>query len=119
MKIFLVVFTLSFLFLSCAYNKTELPLPQQDDEPTITYTNFVKSMIDSNHCLECHVPGVGEPAPWDYRTYNGIKTVAISGALKTRAIDRIGPDPMPKGFPALSQGIRDTLLMWINQGAQQ
>ena len=117
MKTILGIITISFLITSCAYNKSELPEPLEEEVnvPKITYTNYVKTMIDNNHCLECHISG-GIAAFRDYTTYNGIKTVAASGELKNRAIDNNGVS-MPMGYPPLDQNIKDTLQMWINQGA--
>lgn len=118
MKLFFCLGAFSFFFFSCAYNKSELPTPEEGEEqPVITYTNYVKSMIDSNHCLECHVSG-GTASFRNYTTYSGIRDVAISGELRRRAIDGVTPT-MPLGYPELSQPIKDTLLLWINQGAQE
>jgi len=118
MKYTLILISL-FILSSCSYNKDELPEPLEEElvvnVPEITYTNYVKTMIDNNHCLECHISG-GPAAFRDYTTYSGIKVVALSGELKNRAIDNNGVS-MPKGYPALPQGIKDTLQMWIDQGA--
>jgi hypothetical protein len=117
----LVLLIISFVAVSCAYNKEELPEPVTEivvipNNPVtpITYTSHIKSMVDNNHCLECHVVG-GVAAFRDYTTYSGIKIVALSGELKSRAIDNNGVS-MPQGYPPLAQNIKDTLQMWIDQG---
>lgn len=118
MKNSFLLFVLGFCIISsCSYNKYELPIPTETIDPTIvvSYTDFTKRMIDNNHCLECH-SGPSPAAGRDYSTYNGIKSVADNGLLKLRAIDG-GAPTMPLGYPELSQPIKDTLQMWIDQGA--
>lgn len=114
----LLIFGLSFY--ACSYNKLELPAPKVDttiviDQNSITYTNFTKSLINNNHCLECH-SGPSPAAGRDYSTYSGIKDVALNGQLMARAINGVAPT-MPYGYPELNQGLKDTLTLWINQGA--
>ena len=44
------------LFVSCAYNKTELPEPEKEKNPspsTITYTSHAKAILDAK-CATCH-----------------------------------------------------------------
>ncbi len=113
-----------FLMLnSCVYNelKKDLPVPDEREED-ITYTNYVKNIIENNHCLECHVPGFntdGTPAAnRDYRTYPGVKQVVDEGHFKAHVIDGIAPT-MPLGYPELPQDIKDKLTLWINQGAKE
>ena len=115
-SIILIVF---FTLNACSYNKLELPEPTPLEEPEtiITYNSFTKRMIENNHCLECH-SGSSPAAGRDYSTYSGIKDVAQNGLLKLRAIDGQAPS-MPLGYPELDQNIKDTLTLWINQGAQQ
>jgi len=110
----LILSVISFVAVSCSYNKEEIPEPIEEAVPTITYTSHIKSIVDNNHCLECHILG-GTAAFRDYTTYSGIKIVALSGELKSRAIDNNGVS-MPKGYPPLAQDIKDTLQMWIDQG---
>jgi hypothetical protein len=116
---FLIIFLGSSFLIACSYNKLELPEPTPLEEPEtiITYNSFTKRMIDNNHCLECH-SGPTPAAGRDYSTYSGIKDVAQNGLLKLRAIDGQSPS-MPLGYPELDQSIKDTLTLWINQGAQQ
>lgn len=117
MKRILLIAVIAFL-ISCTYNKSELPLPEET-QVEITYTNFVKSMIDSNNCLLCHFNGyLGGPGAGgrDFQTYEGIRDAANAGVLQARAIDGVSPT-MPLGFPELSDPIKDTLQMWIDQGA--
>lgn len=105
---------------TCTYKKYELPIPETTPndslvENKITYTNFTKRMIENNHCLECH-SGPSPAAGRDYTTYNGIKAVADNGLLKIRAIDNVPPS-MPYGYPPLAQNIKDSLQLWLDQGA--
>jgi len=118
-NLFALCLVTALIVFSCSYNKYELPAPVvTEDTPSevvVSYTSFTKRMIDNNHCLECH-SGPSPAAGRDYSTYNGIKDVANNGLLKLRAIDG-GAPTMPLGYPELAQPIKDTLQMWIDQGA--
>jgi hypothetical protein len=115
----LILLIFFFTLDACSYDKIVLPepTPLEVQETIITYNSFTKRMIDNNHCLECH-SGSSPAAGRDYSTYEEIKNVAQNGLLKLRAIDGQSPS-MPLGYPELDQNIKDTLTLWINQGAQQ
>ena len=124
MKLIVSIILVVLLFNSCVYNeeKRNLPVPEEHEHEEVTYTNYVKNIIENNHCLECHVPGFntdGTPAAnRDYRTYSGVKQVVDEGHFKAHVIDGIAPI-MPLGYPELSQEIKDKLTLWINQGAKE
>ena len=122
MRIFASILLMILLFNSCVYNyddKILLPAPENSEE--ITYTNYVKNIVQLN-CLSCHVPGYngdGTPAGnRNFTTYSGVKQAVDEGHFKAHVIDGIAPT-MPYGLPELSQEIKDTLTIWINQGAKE
>ena len=120
----LYILTLSSLFFSCSYNtieneKENLPIPTiintGSNEPTITYTNYTKNIIDIN-CISCHSP-LGLNVPPYLTTYTEVKSMTDAGRLKARVIDEIPSRMPPSG--SLSQTVKDTLQLWINQGAAE
>ncbi|MGE0561121.1 MAG: c-type cytochrome [Flavobacteriales bacterium] len=105
---------------SCVYNKQEpLPLPKIEESTndsievvSITYTNYVKKVMDDN-CAACHsASGVGI-SPF-LTNYNEVKQQGLNGRIKARAIDE-NPTRMPIAA-SLSKPIKDTLQMWLNGG---
>ena len=120
----LFILLLTNLFFSCSYNtieeeKENLPTPIIIDngglEATITYTNYTKKIIDKN-CISCHSSFGLNIAP-HLTTYTQVKDMTNAGRLKARVIDEI-PTRMPT-TASLPQTIKDTLQLWINQGAAE
>lgn len=114
------VVAILLMFSSCVYNSQEpLPLPKsgsstQDTVVTtsITYTNFVKKLMDDN-CAACHsASGIGI-SPF-LTNYNEVKQQGLNGRIKARVIDE-NPTRMPIAA-SLSQPVKDTLQMWLNGG---
>lgn len=105
--------------LSCTSNKDEPVVPQNDgkngsnQEIQVTYTSHVKNIIDNN-CVSCHSSG-GTGQPPFLTNYNEVFTKRVR--IDDRAIKNI-PSAMPPGNP-LTQDLKDTLQLWINQGALQ
>ena len=106
------VFTIGILLSSCAYNKKELPAPEENviQGDPVRYTNFTKLVIDNN-CIVCHSSGGGQ-TPF-LTTYNEV--AAQKTRVVARAINNIPSIMPPTG--ALPQNIKDTLQMWLDQGA--
>lgn len=101
------------VLFSCSYNKEELPVPVvTNTAPTVTYSNFAKSIIDNN-CIGCHPSSAG----LDLTSYQNVKAIVDNGSFKTRVIDG-NPTFMPPSG-AMSQNILDSLQLWINQGAHE
>ncbi len=109
------------MFSSCVYNEQE-PLPTPKHPPSssndtivissVTYTNYVKKVIDDN-CVSCHsAAGIGI-SPF-LTNYNEVKQQGLNGRIKARAIDE-NPTRMPIAA-SLSQPIKDTLQMWLSGG---
>lgn len=117
MKVFvpLALFVSCFMVFSCTYNKEEQPEPFVDDKqqaPSITYTNYTKQVIDDN-CVNCHSSSGGQ-TPF-LSTYSQVNTQ--KSRIVARAINNI-PSTMPTSGP-LPQTVKDTLQMWVDQGALQ
>ncbi len=122
---FLNVFFASIAFacmFSCTYYADGLPVPPTDKKDTtqtdkcqtasITYTNYVKSILDAScNSTYCH----GGSAPGNFTGYTGLKASVDNGSFKKRVIDGV-PSFMPPGNPLPMQK-RDSLVLWINQGA--
>lgn len=105
---------------ACVYNKQEkLPVPKTQNPvndttvlTTITYTNFVKKVMDDN-CVVCHAAtGLGVN-PF-FTTYNEVKAQGLNGRIKARVIDEI-PTRMPIGA-SLPKSTKDSIQIWINNG---
>ena len=119
---FFLKIVLAFVLLgsvySCTYNKEELPTPGvalvDPNAPIITYTSHVQDIM--TNCTGCHFSGVGGQSP-ALGTYTDVKNQADAGRILARAINGAG-GPMPQAG-LMPQSTRDTLQMWLNQGALQ
>lgn len=112
------------LTFSCSKNSTEeekenLPTPTIIDtgiaDTTVTYTNYTKKIIDDN-CISCHSASGLNVSP-HLITYSEVKTITDAGRLKARVIDELPTKMPPSG--SLPQSTKDTLQLWINQGATE
>jgi uncharacterized membrane protein len=119
MKNILLVSIISLFIVSCAYNKDELPQPNSGisggsgggTAPTVTYTSHAKAILDAK-CAGCH--NASSPQ-------GGVPLVTYSNCFskRTRIEARaIIQGTMPNNG-SLPQTEKDTLQMWINQGALQ
>lgn len=119
-KVLLVFSSLLFVLAltSCAYNKEELPSPDEvtvdTNAPIVTYTSHVKAIIDNN-CINCH-SSVGGQTPF-LINYSQVQSQANSGRILTRVING-SPSFMPLSG-SLSQPELDTLQMWLNQSSPE
>ncbi|WNM18817.1 hypothetical protein [Flavobacterium capsici] len=110
------VFILSIvLFSSCTSDSTS-DLLQEIDNNDITYTLFVKSVIDNN-CIVCHATTPINGAPMSLTTYADVKN-----AIQTRGLlDRISRPQgssgmMPNGGTRLPQETIDNIFTWAQNG---
>jgi mono/diheme cytochrome c family protein len=112
---FIFLFLLCTILFSCAYNKNELPEPiiLPDNGLTVTYTSHGKNIFDT-YCISCHSP-FGSESWLNLSTFQGVKVPANSGKIQARVIDE-NPSVMPP-TGSLPQVVKDTLQMWLNQGA--
>ena len=112
-------FTVAILVTSCAYNKEQLPSPENGgggnapyNGPIITYTSHVKTIIDNN-CIGCHSGG----QPPNLTTYSGVQAQAATGRILARVING-SPSFMPPSG-SLPQADIDTVQFWLDQGFPQ
>jgi mono/diheme cytochrome c family protein len=107
-----------FLFAACT-NETESDLLDQNIPNTITYTNSIKSIIDSN-CISCHGTNPANGASISLTTYQNVKDAVLNKGL----IDKISKTQdaagmMPYGGTRLSQSTIDQVVNWKNTGFTQ
>lgn len=88
------------------------------DASVFTYSSVIKPIIDGN-CVGCHNGGTSAPAALDYRTYEGLKAVALNGRLVGAITHAAGFSPMPKGTnnPKLSECKIEQIKKWVQAGA--
>lgn len=115
-NIYYIFFILSFS--ACYYNSDDLSEATQPT-PTnaLTYTKDTKRIFDTK-CTLCHsATGTQLTQLPFYTSYNKVKN-EISG-IQSRALNLMDM-PQSNSFNGpLTQGEKDTLQLWINQGALQ
>jgi hypothetical protein len=124
MKNILILASVLFL-VSCVNNnnKDELPTPQGETAttftgPIITYTSHTKAYFD-NYCIACHAVGQTQSF-WPLTTYNEVSNFSgTGGKIQTRVIDFGNMPPSGSGSGFLTTAEKDTLQMWLDQGAPQ
>jgi mono/diheme cytochrome c family protein len=111
---FIATLTFVSILASCAYNKEQLPAPDElpidPNAPVITYTSHAKAIIDNN-CRGCH----GASGGVALENYGQVKNQADAGRILARSINGTGSPMPPIGL--MPQATRDTLQMWLDQGA--
>ena len=114
-----------FIFASCTYNnnKDELPLPEESTTPSasgpsITYTGHTKKYFD-NYCIACHA--VGQTVSfWPLSSYTEVSVYSNTGGkIQTRVLDLANMPPSGSGSGFLTSAEKDTLQMWLDQGAPE
>jgi mono/diheme cytochrome c family protein len=125
MKYPLIIFSL-FILSSCAYNKEELPVPETTTSvnggvpngPVITYTQHTKKYFD-NYCTACHAPGLSQGFfPLTNFTEVSVYT-GTNGKIETRVLVQGNMPPSGSASGFLTPTEKDTLQMWLDQGAPQ
>lgn len=118
MKNIILITVVTFVLVSCVYNKDALPKPDGEGDsgggstaPTITYTSHAEAIIGS-HCTSCHSAAGSGTSPF-LNTYSAAFAKRVR--IEARAIIQ---GTMPVSGP-LPQTTKDTLQMWIDQGALQ
>lgn len=114
----IAILFLCILISSCGYNKEELPGPVElpANGVEITYTTHGKAVFDA-HCISCHSPLGGSVAGVNLDTYTDVKLKADAGRIQVRLVDG-SPSFMPTSG-SLPQATKDTIQMWLDQGALQ
>jgi len=105
------------MLASCAYNKEQLPAPEEVVVPptnpsaaAVTYTSHVKTIMDNN-CIACH----GSSGGVSLENYGQVKAQADAGRILARSINGAGGPMPPSGL--MTQTTIDTLQLWLDQGA--
>ncbi|MCO6500741.1 MAG: hypothetical protein J5I47_10230 [Vicingus serpentipes] len=116
---------LILIMVSCRYNKEELPTPKNNSTPTptyngpvITYTNHTKKLFD-NYCIACHAPGASVSF-WPLTSYTEVSVYTNPGGkIQVRVLDQGNMPPTGSASGFLTPAEKDTLQMWLDQGAPQ
>jgi mono/diheme cytochrome c family protein len=84
----------------------------------ITYTNTIKSIVDSR-CVSCHNgSGTTLPGLYDFRDYNVLKRVALTDSVYKAVTGQFPGKPrMPYGGPYLSDCEISKIKTWVSNGA--
>lgn len=111
-------FIISFsflLFLSCT-NDSESDLTIPNTSTTVTYTNTIKSIINTN-CNSCHGNPLLNGAPMMLITYQNVKEAVINRGLINRiSLPQDAAGMMPQGGTRLPQNTIDQIINWKNSG---
>ena len=122
---FLPIIALICLFAACAKDQVRT-VPDICDTNVVTYTNTAMSIVNSYCSFSgCHDGEGGTDfgdrlAPFDFRTYEGLRHVLDNGQFERHVITLRG-DSLA-GMPPLYTGIvisdieYDLLKCWIDQG---
>ncbi len=119
----ILILTTVLMLSACASNKEELPEPTTPvapviTGPAITYTNHTKRLFDS-YCTSCHAAGQTQSF-WPLSTYSQVSVYSNTGGkIQTRVLDAGNMPPSGSAAGFLTAAEKDTLQMWLNQGAPQ
>lgn len=114
----LIIFLMIFLLVGCT-NDSESDLTDNVTPVTITYTNSIKSIMDTN-CVSCHGTSPTNGASISLKTYQNVKDAVSNFGL----IDRISRAQgaggmMPNGGTRLPQSKIDEVTNWKNNGFKE
>lgn len=112
----LLILLPSVLVISSCTNDSESDLIEAPKSETITYTNYVKAVIDSN-CISCHGATPSNGAPMSLNTYSTVKNSVLTEGLLDRISRTQGANGlMPQGGSRLPQTTIDALNKWQTDG---
>ena len=123
---YLLIVIGTILLYGCSNNEADEMLPEENPDQeedcvpqfpnmNVTYTNYVKGVVDQ-YCISCHHAG-NSTGPGDFSTYNGLLPYATGNSFYARVIQD-GAD-MPQDAAPLPKAIRDSLNVWIQNCAPQ
>lgn len=103
--LYLSIFILIFIYSSCSSGSDD-PIMNPPNNEDVTYSNAIKSIIDSR-CLNCHSNPPVNGAPMSLTTFDNVKEAVENRGLITRVENGSMP---PQGAPlsaAQVQAIKD------------
>lgn len=100
-----------------AQNLTCNPNYGQCDTSSVQYSSFIKPVIDT-YCKGCH-SGNSPSGGINLSTYNGVKTIALSGQLVGSSTWANGFSQMPQGGNKLDDCTIAKFEAWIAEGAPE
>lgn len=114
MKLINTLLVIGFISLiSCTNDSVDGLMIEID---TITYTNRIKVIIDSN-CIACHNSDADAIGPFPLETYEQVKDKVENGQLLVRIqLEQGDGSLMPQGGDRLSQGLINDILSWQDEG---
>ena len=108
----------ALLLCSCE-NDSPSDLTEPIPEETITYTEYVRTIINNN-CIICHGTTPSNGAPMPLTTYAAVKDAVENRGLLDRISRAQGePGMMPFGGTRLAQNQIDLIALWAEQGLQE
>ena len=108
----------SLTFISCS-NDSENDLIELPVQQKVTYTNYVKAVIDTN-CIICHGATPSNGAPMSLDTYINVKEAVENRGLLDRISREQGAQGMmPSGGTRLPQSTIDEIKKWQTDGLLQ
>ncbi len=112
----LIYITLILLLNACYYNSDDLSEATQPIDPNaLTYNKDVKRIFEGK-CINCHSSNATQVIQTPFFTsFNTIKNEVIN--IQSRALTLMDMPRFDSFNGPLSQGEKDTLQLWINQGA--
>lgn len=114
-KIIITLLLGASLLVSCT-NDSESDLIELTNETTITYTNYVKNVVDTN-CITCHGTTPSNGAPMSLTTYENVKNAVLNRGLLDRISRAQGAQGMmPNGGTRLPQTTIDAITKWQTDG---
>lgn len=119
MKSNIILLVSVFALLTACSSNSESDLIDNNVPSTITYTNSIKSIMDTN-CISCHGTNPSNGASISLTTYQNVKNAVQNNGL----IDRISRAQgaggmMPLGGSRLPQSKIDEVITWKNNGYVQ
>jgi mono/diheme cytochrome c family protein len=115
-----ITLTLSiFILLTSCSNNSQSDLTVNNIPSTITYTNTIKSIMDTN-CISCHGTTPSNGAGTSLKTYQNVKDAVLNNSLIEKISKAQGSSGMmPFGGTRLNQTKIDEVINWKNNGFAQ
>lgn len=114
----LILFVMLFLLASCT-NDSESDVIDNVTPASITYTNSIKSIMDTN-CISCHGTSPTNGASISLKTYQNVKDAELNFGLILRISKAQGSaGMMPNGGTRLPQSKIDEVINWKNNGFKE